>query len=86
MFEKLKSRIADIERDTEQLKSELAEVKQTLARVFGENDGLRKENDRLIKMVAPAYPRVRRHDWPDSLITTPANVPAGTPDSPQARV
>lgn len=79
MFEKLKSRIGNLEYETEQLKAELAklrtelaEVKQTLSRVLGENRGLRQENDRLIKLgLCPGYPRVRRHDWPNSSVATP---------------
>jgi regulator of replication initiation timing len=58
MFDKIKDRIGKLERETEQLKAELAEVKRTFSQVLGENAGLRAENDRLIKLgIAPAYPR-----------------------------
>jgi hypothetical protein len=73
MFEKLKNQIGTLEDETAQLKSELAKVRIELAetkRIFsklaGENQGLREENTRLIKLgLAPAYPIVKRHQWPD---------------------
>jgi hypothetical protein len=65
MFDKIKARRANLERETGQLKAELAEVKRTLAQVIGENHFLRRERDRIIGLsgIAPAFP-VKRHQWP----------------------
>jgi regulator of replication initiation timing len=66
MFNQIKCRLAALEQDTVQLRAELAELKRTLWQVLGENEGLRRENDRVIRLsgIAPAYPRVSRHKWP----------------------
>jgi chromosome segregation ATPase len=57
MFEKLKSRIGNVEYEIKQLKAELAKVrselvepKRNFSRLTSENAGLREENNRLLKL------------------------------------
>jgi regulator of replication initiation timing len=72
MFDKIKNRLTTLESDLAAVRAELAELKRTLSRVLGENHGLRQEIGRLMNLgLSAGYPRVRRHDWPDSSVPTP---------------
>jgi regulator of replication initiation timing len=66
--EAVETELAGVRTELDTLKADVAEVKAVLSRVLGENDGLRKENDRLRVFAAPGIP-VKRHVYPNYAAT-----------------
>jgi hypothetical protein len=73
MFDKLKTRLTNLESETEQLKAELgktkgelAETKRLFGRLTGEIAALRRQTDSIVGSTGliPAYPVVRKTNWP----------------------